>query len=92
MKFPKDWQNYTQEKTYINEKYNGVALLTGKTNNIIVIDVDNIEHWDKLLKEQNQKEPDTVKAISGSGGIHLYFNGDRFEGEWKDWSPKRNNT
>jgi P4 family phage/plasmid primase-like protien len=73
IKFPKDWQHYTLEKNYHNDKHNGIALLTGKVNNIIVIDIDDINHWNQLLNKHNKKEPDTVKAISGSGGIHLYF-------------------
>jgi hypothetical protein len=32
-----------------------------------------VDHWNTFLKEHKQKEPDTVKSISGSGGIHLYF-------------------
>ncbi|ATZ81126.1 D5 family helicase-primase [Bodo saltans virus] len=68
---PPRWQKLTVHK-YIKE-YNGVALLTGETNKIIVVDIDNIEHWNKLLNEYNEKEPKTVKAESGSGGIHLYF-------------------
>jgi P4 family phage/plasmid primase-like protien len=80
IRFPIHWDKYTLENNYINEKYNGVALLTGKINNIIVIDIDNIEHWNKLLSENKQKEPDTIKAISGSGGVHLYFQySDEFE-------------
>jgi P4 family phage/plasmid primase-like protien len=73
IKFPKDWQNFTLDNKSLRKDYNGFALLTGKINNIIVIDIDNVEHWEKLLKENNQKEPNTVKAISGSGGFHYYF-------------------
>jgi P4 family phage/plasmid primase-like protien len=71
--FPQGWQQSTKETAYINKKYNGLALLTGKVNNVIVVDIDNVDHWNKLLEEQKQKEPETVKVISGSGGIHLYF-------------------
>ena len=71
--FQKNWQNFTTKESYYNKDYNGLALLTGKVNNIIVIDIDNVKHWEKLLQEQNKKEPKTVKATSGNGGIHLYF-------------------
>ena len=74
--FPSKWTDFTLSTSYYNEEYNGVALLTGKINNIIVIDIDNVEHWDQFLKENNQKEPNTVKVISGSGGIHYYFEHD----------------
>lgn len=71
--FPAKWSNFTIDNTIINEKQNGLALLTGKINNIIIIDIDNIDHWKQLLVENNQKEPNTVKVISGSGGAHYYF-------------------
>jgi P4 family phage/plasmid primase-like protien len=73
IKFPYDWGNFTLEKTFINKDYSGLGILTGKINNIIVIDIDNLEHWNKFLQENKEKEPDTIKATSGSGGIHFYF-------------------
>ena len=48
-------------------------LLTGKINNIFIIDIDNINHWNQIIKRKNKKEPKTVKVKSGSGGVHLYF-------------------
>jgi hypothetical protein len=78
IKFPKEWTNFNLENSYFNDKYNGLAMLTGKKNNIAIIDVDNIEHWNKLLIENNQIEPTTVKVISGSGGIHYYFTYDDY--------------
>jgi hypothetical protein len=70
--YPKNWEN-TKLNNNFNDKHNGLALLTGKVNNIIVVDIDNLEHWEEFLEENDRDEPDTVKAISGSGGIHLYF-------------------
>ena len=75
--FPKKWTDFTLDNTIINEKQNGLAILTGKINNIIVIDIDNENHWKNFLQENNQKEPDTVKAMSGSGGLHYYFKYDK---------------
>jgi hypothetical protein len=71
--FPKNWQNYTINSSFYNNKYNGLAMLTGKINNIFVIDIDNIGQWEQFLKIHDQKEPKTIKVSSGSGGIHLYF-------------------
>jgi len=71
--FPPKWAELTLQKSYINENYNGLALSTGKINDIIVIDIDNIKHWKALLKENNQEDPITVSATSGSGGLHYYF-------------------
>lgn len=71
--FPDSWEETQLDKTVYNERKNGLAMLTGGINGIFVIDIDNIEHWNKILTENNEDEPDTVKAISASGGIHLYF-------------------
>ena len=78
-----------REKTYqtrhaINGNY---GIITGPTNNIIVLDVDNKDKIDKKLKmhlnhgiEEFKKytsefgEPDTMKITTPGGGFHLYFN------------------
>jgi P4 family phage/plasmid primase-like protien len=75
--YPPKWNEFTLDRTYINDKNNGLAMLTGEINNIVVLDIDNLDHWENLLKENNQKEPNTVKAISGSGGLHYYFKYDK---------------
>jgi P4 family phage/plasmid primase-like protien len=71
--FPQKWTDFTLKSSFYNKDYNGIAILTGKINGIIVIDIDNTAHWKQLLKEQQQSEPKTVKAVSGSGGFHYYF-------------------
>jgi hypothetical protein len=42
--FPKEWTKFSLEKSYFNEDYNGMAMLTGKINGIFVLDIDNINH------------------------------------------------
>src|ERR1700675_1931388 len=71
--FPPHWEATTLDKTVYNNQKNGIAMLTGKSNRLFVIDIDNVQHWENFLKTNNKKEPQTVKAISASGGIHLYF-------------------
>jgi phage/plasmid-associated DNA primase len=71
-KCPPDWQNSTLENYAYNKNHNSLGLLTGEKNGLIVIDIDNIEHWNSLLKEHNKKDPDVVKVKSGKG-YHLYF-------------------
>jgi hypothetical protein len=71
--FPKSWESTQIDKTIYDECKNGLAMLTGKNNNIFVIDIDNVQYWKNFLKINNKKEPSTVKAISASGGVHLYF-------------------
>jgi P4 family phage/plasmid primase-like protien len=73
IKFPPNWTNITIDKLHFNNCNNGLAILTGKINNIMIIDIDNNEHWYNLLKQNEQNEPDTVTVITGSGGKHLYF-------------------
>jgi hypothetical protein len=71
LKYPKDWEKF--EESYYNPKYNSLAMQTGFKNKIIVVDIDNLDHWEEFLDKNEREEPKTVKAISGSGGIHLYF-------------------
>ena len=68
LKYPKNWQS---GKAYTNSKWNSIAILTGKINNIIVIDIDNIDHWNELSNDYDRVE--TLMAQSGSGGLHYYF-------------------
>ena len=75
--FPNKWTEFTVKTNLFNKDSNGLAIRTGEINNLIVIDIDNIEHWEKLLNDNNEKEPDTVKVVSGSGGIHYYFQYDK---------------
>jgi hypothetical protein len=70
------WKDLILQDVKINDKYNGIALKTGKENNIIVIDIDNLDSWNKLLEDNDREEPNTLKVISGNGGKHLYFNYD----------------
>ena len=88
LKMPPGWQKFTQKDsikmtpaTQNTAIHNGIAMVTGKASNIIVIDIDNRQHWKQFLAENEQKEPKTVKAISGSGGYHLYF---KYDDQYKD--------
>jgi P4 family phage/plasmid primase-like protien len=71
--FPKGWTSVSLESNLYNANHNSIAILTGEKNGIFVLDIDNVKEWEELLKEQNKKEPATVKVKSGSGGIHYYF-------------------
>ncbi|KAJ3060174.1 hypothetical protein HK102_009634, partial [Quaeritorhiza haematococci] len=52
---------------------NGIAILTGHRSGLTVVEVDNLETWEELLGLADELEPETVRARSQSGGIHLYF-------------------
>jgi len=70
---PKQWNTCTLKTGKITQEHNAIGMLTGKINKIFVIDIDDVDDWTMLLKKTNNEEPKTVKAISGNGGIHLYF-------------------
>jgi hypothetical protein len=73
IKYPNGWINLTKDNTFFSNKLNGLSILTGEKSNIIVLDIDNIESWNKFLKDNNKEEPKTIKIKSGNGGYHLYF-------------------
>jgi P4 family phage/plasmid primase-like protien len=82
---PKAWNNLKLNNKSLKSSHNGLGMLTGEINNIFVVDIDDVDDWNYLLKETNNKEPCTVKAISGSGGIHLYF---KYDNKLKDITSK----
>ncbi len=69
----KDWPNITKTIPPNDITYN-IALLTGKINNIIVIDIDNNDNgitlWNELINKYGNINTPTVNSISG---LHLYF-------------------
>ena len=73
-KIVQKWKKTGEKYELVEEQQsNGIALKTGKETGIFVLDIDNLDHWKTLLKEEDREEPQTVKAISGSGGYHYYF-------------------
>lgn len=90
IKFPSGWQKSTINNAYFNNKYNGLAILTGKTSNLIIIDIDNTDDWEKLLEDNKKKEPKTAKSKSGTKGFHLYFQYDEELGKIKSNSKSFN--
>ncbi len=55
------------------KSHNCIAMRTGKINNIIVLDIDNMDQWQELLEGENQIHPHTVSTKTPNGGIHLFF-------------------
>ena len=68
-------QSKNQSTETINLKYYNTCLLTGKVNDIIVVDIDvadnGIEEFNNYIKEFG--EPKTIKQHSPSGGMHYFF-------------------
>jgi len=79
-KHPKvPWQNH-ENRTSLPQS-NNVGMLTG--DGIVVIDCDIKEHVNgdynlkAYLKECGEKYPETLTALTGGGGKHLYFHSDK---------------
>lgn len=80
---PKEWNKFILNDTKSYQKNdNGLAIITGKPSNIIVIDIDNNEHWAKFLfLNECTKESDTHIKTS-----ELY---DVFKGWFVNNNPKK---
>src|SRR5437868_10718618 len=61
------WSLFNFDNCPINDSHNALVIITG-TSNIIVVDIDNINHWQQFLKEHNiTEEPNTVKVKTSNG-------------------------
>lgn len=74
LKFPKKWSliKTIDESRETFERYRGfksMGMLTGKVNNLTVIDVDDVNAWNKL--EINN--PLGCVKVETNNGFHLYF-------------------
>jgi hypothetical protein len=67
-----DKTNHIFDKQDKNKNY---GLLTGKINNLLVLDIDvkdnGLEEWKKYV--QRKGEPKTITITTPSGGFHYYF-------------------
>ena len=61
VKPPPKFPEFATDTEQIFGDENAVGFLCGKTTNVIVIDVDNISDWQKLLDEVDEQEPSNVK-------------------------------
>jgi len=80
---PKGVKNATSDVEQITKWFTNCAhrlnigIQTGESSNLTVIDIDiadgkgGAESWQEIVAEHG--EPQTLKAITGSGGIHLLF-------------------
>jgi hypothetical protein len=72
--FLKEWNRITNtvHPTYADQN---IAILTGKTNNITVLDIDSKEDGILFWKQLSKQYPDikTPTVNTPSGGVHLYF-------------------
>lgn len=77
VKLPKNWPNITKS-IYDNKLHKNFAILTGKSNNIIIIDLDNKDPTFKGLVwfEKNFgkiSDINTLVTKTVNGGYHIYF-------------------
>ena len=70
----KDWTKYCVEKNP-NKPFSKLRLgiTTGSYNDLLVLDVDDIQNFQKYIIQNDYKVPDTFMVQSGSGGFHCYF-------------------
>ena len=72
----KDWAKLTTID-YITSwnKGNNIGLICGALSGIVVLDIDNkdggMDDWAQHVKKYG--EPETLKVITGGGGLHYYF-------------------
>jgi hypothetical protein len=71
----KKWNNIDYCKTVIDEKKYDTGILTGKKNNLLVVDIDvkdnGVEEWKKYIKQYGDINTLTMKTMNN--GLHLYF-------------------
>lgn len=77
------FKNASKDKAKIKKwfgakaKLSNVAIRTGKVSGISVIDIDmgpgkmGAQTWGELCREHG--EPPTLRAVTGSGGMHVFF-------------------
>lgn len=72
--FIKGW-NKTKETIHPTDINQNTGILTGKINNLTVLDIDvkdnGLKYWKEISKEY--KEIQTPMAKTPSGGLHIYF-------------------
>jgi len=70
-----DEKNYFTDTANINIEKNSIAFITGKLNDVFVLDIDikddGLLQWNNYLK--THIEPLTVTVKTPSGGLHYYF-------------------
>lgn len=71
LSFPKNWPSFT--KSNIDKTKNGLAMETGKKNNIIVIDIDKIDDWNTFLINNGKEDLGDVPITQTGKGLHYYF-------------------
>jgi len=71
---PSKWEQLTKDtyKKYLNSTHKAVCLLTGKINNLTVIDFDSVDSYNKML--ESYPELQKYKTIKTKNGFHIYCN------------------
>ncbi|KAJ3331296.1 hypothetical protein HDU93_009838, partial [Gonapodya sp. JEL0774] len=70
---PKGWQNLDIEGAKALPLRSAIAIQTGSASGIIVLDIDDVDGWQRFLDEKGIEAPETVTARSQSGGLHYYM-------------------
>jgi hypothetical protein len=75
------YQHHRPEEAEIREWFRrwpsaNVGIVTGAVSSLVVVDVDPLHGGDdrlRALEEAHGPLPDTIKATTGGGGLHVYF-------------------
>ncbi|KAJ3335210.1 hypothetical protein HDU93_006188, partial [Gonapodya sp. JEL0774] len=70
---PKGWQNLDVEAAKALPPRTAIAIQTGSGSGIIVLDIDDVDGWQRFLEEKEREAPETATARSQRGGLHYYF-------------------
>jgi hypothetical protein len=65
----KNWSTTNKKISNNDYNYNGIAI---RLENLLVIDIDNIDEWEMLLHNEQQKDFDSICEITPNGK-HYYF-------------------
>jgi hypothetical protein len=77
-KIPREpnWQQYCEKTRRFNAddfKDSNVGIPCGPANGVLVLDVDNIEAFNHLLKEKGWTVPTTLVHRTGREGMHYFY-------------------
>lgn len=68
------WKEITKDNylNYCNMSHQASAIITGKISNLTILDFDDINEYNRLIKEYPELK--TYRTIKTNKGVHMYFN------------------
>ena len=86
----KDWNHPDLSKQFNKNDYVGknAVIITGKTSDVFVVDVDNVELFNFMIEKLNPDFPKTFTVRTGSGKFHIYYKYPRDGREYRKKTKK----